>query len=549
MIQKGVNLLSVAGAALYQSPIHCYTEINMNHPNKHITSVLLMTTSIVLLVAFQAFWLKKVYEEQRTWLQKEADNLFRATIMSLQDSIIQSKFLVDSDSCDAPMLRTPEPVALHQGSTSTIIFRSDSTLPADIPPVPDSFFKHKAKTEITLAAKDSASFWKSRENSGRLRMASRLSSLPADSIRSIHINKTLNQVILNVQKIDGERNFVIRINEDTLATAAVQKAFVDNLKIAGLPDAFTLQKTTLRDHADTTKDRLMLGPIPAGMPPREMFLAELQHYEGYLFRKIIPQGLFSLFLVGITTLAFWFIYRSLRKQQRLAQLKNDFISNVTHELKTPIATVSVAIEAMNNFNALDNPQLTREYLDISKNELNRLNLLVDKVLKMAIFEQGEPDLRMEQFDLREMIQQIVTSMKLQFEKFNAKVSFQTNGEHFHMQADRIHLTNVVYNLIDNALKYSRENPVINLNLIGQNGHIHLEVEDNGIGIAPEHQRRIFEKFYRVTSGDVHNTKGHGLGLSYVANVIQKHGGTIELKSEPGVGSSFTVHLPRDNDYV
>lgn len=520
----------------------------MNHPNKHITSVLLMTTSIVLLVAFQAFWLKKVYEEQRTWLQKETDNLFRATIMSLQDSIIQSKFLVDSDSCDALMLRTPEPVALHQGSTSTIIFRSDSTLPADITPVPDSFFKHKAKTEITLAAMDSASFWKSRENSGRLRMASRLSSLPADSIRSIHINKTLNQVILNVQKIDGERNFVIRINEDTLAIAAVQKAFAGNLKTAGLPDVFTLQKTALRDHTDTN-DRLMLGPIPAGMPPREMFLAELQHYEGYLFRKIIPQGLFSLFLVGITTLAFWFIYKSLRKQQRLAQLKNDFISNVTHELKTPIATVSVAIEAMNNFNALDNPQLTREYLDISKNELNRLNLLVDKVLKMAIFEQGEPDLRMEQFDLREMIQQIVNSMKLQFEKFNAKVSFQTNGEHFRMQADRIHLTNVVYNLIDNALKYSRENPVINLNLIGQNGHIHLEVEDNGIGIAPEHQRRIFEKFYRVTSGDVHNTKGHGLGLSYVANVIQKHGGTIELASEPGVGSRFTVHLPRDNDYV
>lgn len=520
----------------------------MSHPNKHITSILLMSTSIILLVAFQAFWLKTVYEEQRTWLQKEADNLFQTTIMSLQDSIIQSKFMVDSDSCDTPMLRTPEPIAMHQGSTSTIFFRSDSTLPADIPPVPDSFFKNKAKTEITLAAIDSTGFWKSRENGGKLRIASRLSSLPADSIRSIHINKTLNQVILNVQKINGERNFVIRINEDTLTTSSVQKAFAENLKIAGLPDAFTLQKTAMRDHAET-KDRLMVGPIPAGMPPREMFLAELQHYDGYLFRKIIPQGLFSLFLVSITSLAFWFIYRSLRKQQRLAQLKNDFISNVTHELKTPIATVSVAIEAMNNFNALDNPQLTREYLDISKNELNRLNLLVDKVLKMAIFEQGEPDLRMEQFDLREMIQQIVTSMKLQFEKFNAKVSFQTNGEHFNMQADRIHLTNVVYNLIDNALKYSRENPVINLHLIGQYGHIHLEVEDNGIGIAPEHQQRIFEKFYRVTSGDVHNTKGHGLGLSYVANVIQKHGGSIELSSKPGVGSRFTVHLPRDNDYV
>ncbi len=514
----------------------------MNQSNKHITSIVLMSTSIVLLLAFQLFWLQKVYHEQRNWLQKEADNLFHDAIATLQDSIIQSKFVLNaSDTCQNIM--TPGETSfqsVQRTEVSTLIFRNDSTnfrFISKASGFPERT-KDSSKIKLMVTALDSnllpqTEHWQSK---GRF--------FPSDSIRSIYINRALRQVILNVNQSNGAEDVVIKLGEDSLEVADITHTFARKLQEAAIPVQFRLLKSTFSQEWNGDDSKLTVGPVPGGMPPRDLFAAELSGYRAYLFRKIVPQLFFSIFLVGITTLAFWLIYRSLRQQQRLAQLKNDFISNVTHELKTPIATVSVAIEALNNFNALQNPQLTREYLDISKNELNRLNILVDKVLKMAIFEQGEPELRPERFDFREMVRQIVASMKLQFEKYDAKVNFEAAGADFMMQGDVTHLTSVVYNLIDNALKYSKNEPKISILLEQQNGQLNLSVEDNGIGIAHEHQQRIFEKFYRVASGDVHNIKGHGLGLSYVANVVRKHGGSIDLSSEPGEGSRFVVHLPR-----
>ena len=163
--------------------------------------------------------------------------------------------------------------------------------------------------------------------------------------------------------------------------------------------------------------------------------------------------MFSVFLVGVTILSFVLLYKNLLKQQRLAELKNEFIGNITHELKTPIATVGVAIEALKNFNAMQDPQRTKEYLDISSNELQRLGLLVDKVLKLSMFEKKEIDLQYETFDLRGVVDEVVASMRLQVEKYHAIVSITQKGN-TNLQADRLHLLSVVFNLLDNALKYS-----------------------------------------------------------------------------------------------
>src|SRR4030095_4866852 len=231
------------------------------------------------------------------------------------------------------------------------------------------------------------------------------------------------------------------------------------------------------------------------------------------------------------------------QQRKLTQLKNDFISNITHELKTPIATVSVAIEALKNFNALQDPKRTQEYLEISGNELQRLSLLVDKVLKLSMFEKQQIELKEESFDLKQLTDEVVASMRLQFEKYNAHVDVKTNGNSFLIKADRLHVTSVLFNLLDNALKYSKANPSIQVELKEHVGEIELSVTDNGIGISAEHQKRIFEKFFRVPAGDTHNVKGYGLGLSYVAYVVQRHKGSIDLESQPGIGSRFIIKLP------
>jgi two-component system phosphate regulon sensor histidine kinase PhoR len=252
---------------------------------------------------------------------------------------------------------------------------------------------------------------------------------------------------------------------------------------------------------------------------------------------------FSVLMLGITIAAFLFLYRSLKAQHRLALLKSDFISNITHELKTPIATVGVAIEALKNFNAINDPQRTREYLDISGNELHRLGLLVDKVLRLSMFEQDKMELRKEAVDIEQLVQEVLQSMKLQFEKAGAVVDLKTEATSTTVQGDRLHLLSVLYNLIDNALKYCKEKPVIQIHLQQQANTLRLAVQDNGIGIPVEYRSKVFDKFFRVPHGDTHNIKGYGLGLSYVTEVVHKHGGNIEVQAGPAAGSIFVVTLP------
>ena len=263
--------------------------------------------------------------------------------------------------------------------------------------------------------------------------------------------------------------------------------------------------------------------------------------------------LFSLLLFGMTALAFGLVYRSLRQQERLTALKNDFISNITHELKTPISTVSVAIEAMQNFNALQKPELTKEYLDISKNELARLSMLVDKMLKLSVFEQKEPELKKETIDLAALVAQVLDSMRLQFEKQNVKIALDTVEErnpdsfgkgvsHTFVEADKTHLTSVIYNLLDNALKYEGKN--IQIHFATEGNLLKMSFQDDGCGIASEYHAKVFDKFFRVPKGNVHNVKGYGLGLSYVASIVKQHGGRIEVQSVLEQGSTFSVFLPK-----
>lgn len=491
---------------------------------KRSLALMLMMASIGLLVAFQVIWINKVFREQKDLLEKEAGQVFRETVFNLQDTMIRRKFHLPAEG--------------HKDSirTSVKISRANKFSRFEAPEKP-VFFDEKD----TLR-------WLSRPDTIN---KSTVSIYMTEDGRKIekHFDQQLSMVVLNAQELSGEgpKEFKITLGNDSINMNDLSRSYRLNLQKAGLPFDFSLIKQSNGTTAAESGKNILTPLIPAGFPPLYAYGAVLTAFRPYLWRKMIPQLFFSLFLVSLTTVSFAFIYRSLRQQERLTALKNDFISNVTHELKTPIATVSVAIEALRDFNGLQNPQLTKEYLDISKNELTRLSILVDKVLKMAIFEQKALQLQCETLDFSALISEVLTSMKLQFEQYGAQVALQVD-EHadYHLNGDRTHLLSVAYNLIDNALKYGSENPVITLTLKSIGDEIVLSVGDNGIGIAPEHQKRVFERFFRVPSGDVHDVKGHGLGLSYVAEVVQKHGGRIELQSVPDSGSCFTVYLPKNN---
>ncbi|QJW89256.1 HAMP domain-containing histidine kinase [Spirosoma taeanense] len=249
----------------------------------------------------------------------------------------------------------------------------------------------------------------------------------------------------------------------------------------------------------------------------------------------------SVFILLLTTGSFLFMLSTILRQKKLSEVKNDFINNMTHELKTPIATVTAAVEALQHFGALDDPAKTQTYLAISQNNLQRLSDLVEKVLNLAVEEKRELALRPEPINPRAMVSELIANHQLKAPK---SITFQVDmPADTLVTVDRVHFANALNNLIDNAIKYSGES--VSIRIAGrQEGPIWwLSVKDNGIGIPKAYQGAIFDRFFRVPTGNLHPVKGFGLGLSYVRQVVERHGGLVEVTSEPGQGSEFTVLVP------
>ncbi len=273
---------------------------------------------------------------------------------------------------------------------------------------------------------------------------------------------------------------------------------------------------------------------------REQLYLEIFDYQLFILKKILLQILLSTFLFIAVALSLGLLLKRWREQQQLVSMKNDLIANITHELKTPIATVSAVTEALRDFGVLENKEKSTEYLNIASLELQRLTTLVDKVLKMSMFEQGNIQLHREQLNLVELVKDVVQNLQPLIEKRQAEVSFFSESESLIYTGDKIHLSNILYNIIDNALKYSDLKPSIFIDIKEKNNSILVAIQDNGIGIEKEHQAKIFDKFYRVPTGNRHDVKGYGLGLSYVKEVLKWHNATISLESEIQKGSTFTL---------
>jgi len=221
-------------------------------------------------------------------------------------------------------------------------------------------------------------------------------------------------------------------------------------------------------------------------------------------------------------------------------MKDDFISNMSHELKTPIATVKVALEALNNFNIIEDPKRGREYLGMATAEMDRLELLATRVLNTSLLESGKIYLQQESYDLNKLAEEVLQSMQLRFRQFGAKVSLETTGRNFMIPMDKLHMQGVLINLLDNSLKYGDKPVNIDMLLTENNGAVRLELKDNGPGIPEEYRERVFEKFFRVPTGNRHNIKGHGLGLSYAAQVMRQHNGNIQVNNIAAGGCVFTL---------
>lgn len=479
-----------------------------------------MASSLLLLLLFLGFWLQKVYEDEYQALKKETDFMFINSVRGIEGEIMHDLIL--------------DPI--H-------IVLTDSTPLTHFQFIGKEKFEAGHK-EVTKSIQKSVKGMKKMLRTDSTIQVSVQSHILPDSLEVGTPSGTFGSLSLYLALSEKDTllsDSDFNSSKDSMVFALLENRFEKTFDDSQLPFSY---KIVTHKHTDTCARLEFISESYTDISSGENYAVAFSDYKAFLLKGMIPQILFSILLFGCVALSFFLIYQSLQRQRRLTALKNDFISNVTHELKTPITTVGVAIEAMSNFNALKDPSKTQEYLNISKHELNRLSILVDKVLKMSQFEKTEPELKIETLDLKELIQEILNSMKLQFEKFAAQVSFDFTGNHFFIEGDKIHLTSVIYNLLDNALKYSPSQPEISVALANSEDQISMSVKDQGIGISQEFKAKIFDKFFRVPTGDAHNVKGHGLGLSYVASVVEQHHGTIEVESEQGKGSVFRVFLPK-----
>jgi two-component system phosphate regulon sensor histidine kinase PhoR len=292
-----------------------------------------------------------------------------------------------------------------------------------------------------------------------------------------------------------------------------------------------------------TAVRIELAPEDSYRARETLFLS-IKEDKNLIIREMGWMIVASIVFTTIIVLAFAVTVRTLFNQKKLSEIKSDFINNMTHELKTPLATISLAIDALTNEKVIHDVDKIKIYSGMIKEENKRMNKQVEKILQAARLEKEEIKLTLQKLDTHQIISKVAHNMALQIQEKNGAIDLHLAATDPIIEADEVHFSNIIFNLLDNAMKYSAEAPIIKVETLKHgNGMLTIKIKDNGIGMDRETQQRIFEKFYRAHTGNIHNVKGFGLGLSYVKAIVEAHEGRIKVESAPGKGSTFTITLP------
>ena len=287
------------------------------------------------------------------------------------------------------------------------------------------------------------------------------------------------------------------------------------------------------------------GTAGENLSAQEVLFVVIPNIKNLVLKSLRWRIITSIFFTFIILAAFYLTVRTMIRQKKLGEIKNDFINNMTHEFKTPIATISLAVDAMRNEKVINDRDKMGYFSGIIKEENQRMNRQVETILKASQLEKQEVDLELNPVHVHDIINDVVDNFVLQLEDKKGRVDLQLNASNDLINADEVHFSNLVNNLVDNAVKYAKDNtpPVIKLTTSSNAKLFTMKIEDNGIGMNRDTVKRIFERFYRAHTGNVHNVKGFGLGLSYVKTMVEAHDGDIKAESTLGKGSTFTVDLP------
>jgi len=274
----------------------------------------------------------------------------------------------------------------------------------------------------------------------------------------------------------------------------------------------------------------------------KVYFPKKNNYQWESVSFLLPSIIFSIILVVTFTITIYTIFR----QKKLSEMKTDFVNNMTHELKTPVSTISIAAQMMKDSDISKTPEVFRHISGVINDETKRLGFLVEKVLQMSLFENQKATLKLKELDINDLIANVANIFAIKVEKSGGTIEVDLAAENSTIYADEMHITNMLFNLMDNAVKYRRENVALHLmaRTRNDNDKVIISIEDNGIGMKKENLKKVFDRFYRVPTGNVHNVKGFGLGLAYVRKVAEDHHGLIRAENGPkNIGTTFIITLP------
>ena len=340
----------------------------------------------------------------------------------------------------------------------------------------------------------------------------------------------------------------------------IRRAF-DKQNLRNIPFEFAISPTSLvgeeiqsanfyKLYADSANNKLHViqlespgGSLSEGISPQEVLIITVPHAEKLIWRSltwfIIGAIVFSVIIIA----AFFFTVRALLKQKKLSEIKSDFINNMTHEFKTPLATISLAVDALKNEKVLNDREKMSYFTGIIKEENKRMNRQVETILQAALLDRQLVQLSLIKTHAHELIHSALNNINLQVDQIHGRLEVKLAATKDIILADEVHFTNLISNLLDNAVKYSRDDLRIKISTQTEGNRLKIKIEDNGIGMSNETVNRIFEKFYRAHTGNLHNVKGFGLGLNYVKSMVDAHHGNIKVESIVGKGSSFLLSFP------
>lgn len=315
------------------------------------------------------------------------------------------------------------------------------------------------------------------------------------------------------------------------------------------PGFVTAQEDSVNNFTCSTWLEALSGTPGENLSAKETLFVVVPGIKNLAYKSLTWRIVTSISFTLVILAAFYLTVRTMLRQKKLAKIKNDFINNMTHEFKTPIATISLAVDAMRNEKVIEDRQKLGYFSGIIKEENQRMNRQVETILKASQLEKQEVELALKPVHVHEIIKDVVDNFNLQLEEKKGRIELSLNAVNDLIDADEVHFSNLVNNLVDNALKYSKENipPVVKVSTQSNGKKFSFKVEDNGIGMTRDTLKKIFERFYRAHTGNIHNVKGFGLGLSYVKTMVEAHDGDIKAESTLGKGSTFNIDLPLRKD--